>query len=102
VAIADIDNDGYQDVFVGNAAGGLAYYKGSPLSILLAEELKTANTTDFNIYPNPANTYIYLQSLDEKDKIFYTIVITDMYGKQLYTGFYNDMNDKNSYLYYDK
>ncbi|MFZ4741596.1 MAG: FG-GAP-like repeat-containing protein [Bacteroidales bacterium] len=92
VAIADIDNDGYQDVFVGNAAGGLAYYKGSPLSILLAEEIKTANTTDFNIYPNPANTDIYLQSLDEKDKLSYTIVITDMYGKQLYSGNYSDID----------
>ena len=67
VAIADIDNDGYPDVFVGNAAGGLAFYKGSPLSILFSEEIKTTNTTDFSIYPNPANTNIYLQSVDEKE-----------------------------------
>ncbi len=90
VAIADIDNDGYQDIFAGNACGGLAYYKGNPLSILSSEEIKPKNTIDFTIYPNPANTQIYIQAIEDKEGNFYKIEIADMYGKQLYTEVFSD------------
>lgn len=57
---ADIDNDGYMDMIIGNYQGGVSYYKGvsSPLSVI-----NNGNSIlwDFNVFPNPANTTLIIK-----------------------------------------
>jgi hypothetical protein len=59
IAVADIDNDGYWDMIVGNYAGGIAFYKGitppdrsiTKINNILAESL-------VQIFPNPTNNLL--------------------------------------------
>lgn len=53
-AVADINNDGYYDVVVGNIAGGLAMYMGTFASAV--EE--TIKPSDIILYPNPATAQV--------------------------------------------
>jgi len=90
VAIANIDNDGFPDVFTGNAAGGLCFYKGSPQSISIAETEVAGH--DFSIYPNPATDKIYLQANGNDENTISILEIRDIVGKLLYTGYYKDLH----------
>jgi len=59
VFLSDIDNDGLNDLFVGNLGGGIGIYKGLPVSI---DEVKTHKS--FKIYPNPAKDFIQIDLED--------------------------------------
>jgi hypothetical protein len=91
-AIADLDNDGYPDIIAGNAAGGLAYYKGCPLSILNTMDNKLKNTSQFQIYPNPAKSSIAIRSDNTEEFQSIYIEISDMYGKILHKYSFNSFN----------
>ncbi|NVN93774.1 MAG: T9SS type A sorting domain-containing protein [Bacteroidetes bacterium] len=93
VAISDINNDGYQDVFVGNAAGGLVFYKGSSQSITVSE-IERNNPIQFSIYPNPANNYIHIFATDNDETTSCKIVITDILGKQLINFSFDNCDSK--------
>jgi len=57
VAVYDINNDGFMDMFVGNFAGGLSYFRGisaPDIHIGVASE----EATPFLIFPNPADETI--------------------------------------------
>ncbi|MFZ4414526.1 MAG: FG-GAP-like repeat-containing protein [Bacteroidales bacterium] len=88
VGVADINNDGYLDIFVGNAAGGLSYFKGSPQSISITE----TETKVFTIYPNPANNKIYLQANGNNESTACKIEIRDVVGKLVFTNNYKDFH----------
>ncbi|MCX6232235.1 MAG: FG-GAP-like repeat-containing protein [Bacteroidetes bacterium] len=94
-AIADLDNDGYQDIIVGNAAGGLAYYKGSPLNILSANDNNFDKPKNFHIFPNPASTNITLIPVNLDVESSAELEITDMYGKLIFKDSYNNTDKIN-------
>jgi hypothetical protein len=55
---ADIDNDGYIDLIVGNYQGGVSYYKGMSALSIPTEKLINFN---LDIYPNPASDNINIK-----------------------------------------
>lgn len=57
--LSDINNDGYQDMVVGNYAGGVKLFKGKTPSALIMNEIK-GGEGNLKIYPNPAVNYAEL------------------------------------------
>jgi FG-GAP-like repeat/Secretion system C-terminal sorting domain len=61
-ALADIDNDGYYEIAIGNERGGLAFYNtvlkldGTSSSA----DIESISTT--TVYPNPANNFIFISN----------------------------------------
>jgi len=56
VFLSDINNDGLNDMFVGNIGGGLGFYKGFPVGV---EESAYLNS-ELLLYPNPVNDILTL------------------------------------------
>lgn len=54
----DINNDGYDEMWIGNYAGGLSFYKGIAYTGMDASLI---NTSKLKIYPNPAHENINIQ-----------------------------------------
>lgn len=57
----DLNNDGYQDLIIGNYRGGLSFFKGD-LSSNINELTKKEG---FNLFPNPASDVINISFEDE-------------------------------------
>ncbi len=89
VAIANIDNDGFQDVFVGNASGGVSFYKGSSQSISIAETAEYPKL-QFEIYPNPATSTLFIRPVEYREHNSFTLEITDIMGRQIYSHAFSD------------
>lgn len=53
-AVADLDNDGFLDMLVGNMNGGLFYYKGKIYDVGIDEPRQT-NSSSLDVFPNPGN-----------------------------------------------
>ena len=58
--LADINNDGYKDMILGNYAGGVTFYKGAE-SHTAVPDLGNKPTWNFNLFPNPANNNITIR-----------------------------------------
>ena len=56
--ISDINNDGNPDLFLGNYAGGLTFFKFDNLSNVSSSPVKK----EIRIYPNPAQNNIFISS----------------------------------------
>lgn len=55
IAVADINNDGYLDMALGNYRGGIVFYKGAaPLNAPSMPIPSNKHSLHFNIYPNPS------------------------------------------------
>ena len=52
-ALEDLDFDGFPDMFVGNKAGGVNFFKGVFSTISLPEEKAIAEPQIMEVYPNP-------------------------------------------------
>ncbi len=82
-AIADLDNDGDNEMIVGNKLGGLQFYQqvlhvNSNDTILIDTTFLTVKITDvqkqqntFMLYPNPANDVLYIENKLEKPFTIY-------------------------------
>lgn len=66
---ADITNDGYMDLIVGNYEGGVSFYKG-------VSTITTANSIDdfihfnFEMFPNPANNSLNIHIINDAKNDF--------------------------------
>ena len=61
IAAADMNNDGYLDMIVGNYAGGIAFYSGitpPDRSVTKADDIAVSEAS-LQIFPNPANDLLY-------------------------------------------
>ena len=76
---ADIDNDGYMDLIIGNYQGGVSYYKGQagPSSVTGIENSAQWN---FDLFPNPANNTLNIKIRSDNNSI-YTIELYTMLGQ---------------------
>jgi len=83
---ADINNDGYWDLFVGNYSGGVSFYKGRATSTSIVE-----NTIDWNfaLFPNPANHSINILIVNNKNSNF-EVSIYNALGQLISTERLND------------
>ncbi len=54
---ADITNDGYMDLIIGNYAGGVSYYKGCS-TILSINNIDNSVHWHFDLFPNPADNTV--------------------------------------------
>ena len=64
--MADIDNDGYVDLIVGNYQGGVSFYKG--VMALTTNNMDNMIHFNFDLFPNPANNAFTIQILNEENK----------------------------------
>jgi hypothetical protein len=78
----DITNDGLRDLFVGNYAGGLAFFNSTNVNqVGIKEMISEENVT---VFPNPANDKI---TISIKDNSYQEMIIKcyDVIGKVVYT-----------------
>ncbi|MDF2452904.1 MAG: repeat protein [Bacteroidota bacterium] len=77
----DITGDGKRDLFLGNYAGGLAFFNSTNVNAVSVEEL--FNEEDVLIYPNPASGTIYI-SINDHSYSEVTIRCFDILGKEMF------------------
>ncbi len=82
VAIADINNDGYPDIMVGNQAGGLVYYKGCALNTGINSSQNIINNK-ITIYPNPASSVININYICYDGSEIKTVELFDIIGRSV-------------------
>lgn len=62
-ALYDFDNDGWAEMILGNASGGMHFFKGkAPSNIGLPDEPEIPATSVFSLYPNPASDLVVLRN----------------------------------------
>ncbi|MDL2243014.1 T9SS type A sorting domain-containing protein, partial [Bacteroidales bacterium OttesenSCG-928-K03] len=76
-AIANLNDNDFPEMIVGNLSGGLQFFIGVEPS---AESIENHQTNNIKIYPNPGNDFIIIDA--EKD---YSLKIYDLLGKLLCT-----------------
>ena len=85
-ALSDINNDGFYELLVGNARGGLQLYQ-TPWQKLTTniKEIKNANTAKIIVYPNPSNDFIRLKYESANSFSNVKISVFDVLGRCLMT-----------------
>lgn len=84
-AAADLNNDGYPELLIGNNMGGIEFY-GSKIVKLGIETVNQEEYTepDFRLYPNPAH-HNFNVSFIPKDGYRYNLEIMSTLGKEIYS-----------------
>lgn len=89
VAVAEMNNDAYPDLFLGNYSGGLTYYQGitpPPITIEVAEFREKASPL-FKVIPNPADDHIVIQGVNPSISVL-RYVISNCLGQVVEKGNY--------------
>jgi hypothetical protein len=84
VAIADLNNDGLQDMVVGNYSGGLSWFQGTTPPPENVSEIPAASI-HLRVTPNPARQFISIQTNIPVGEIAHYKVM-DMTGKVVLSG----------------
>lgn len=79
LSIADIDNDGLNEMVLGNFCGGLSYFNEDIVSTTQNEVVKPL---DAGVYPNPSNGNITVKI--PGDALGVTLMIHDVSGRLVY------------------
>ncbi len=79
---ADINNDGYMDLIVGNYEGGVSFYKGISSNITALKQLDDLTPCQFDIFPNPVNTSVIIKISGDKTSTF-TVDIFTIIGQHI-------------------
>jgi hypothetical protein len=77
----DVTNDGKRDLFLGNYAGGLAFYNSTNVNEVGVKEL--LDDEDILIYPNPASVTLSI-SINDHSYSELTISCLDVIGKKVF------------------
>lgn len=82
VAVADINNDGYLDIMVGNQAGGIAFYKGAALNTGITPTHDIVDNK-LSVYPNPAKDMIHVNYECFDNTHITTVEVMDITGRNV-------------------
>jgi len=82
-AVANISNDNKLVMMLGNKRGGLGLYKSVHTSLVSMQE----HDVEFLIYPNPSKGELIIKLNSNYEAS--TIVVTDVYGKEIHKSFIN-------------
>lgn len=99
-SLADIDNDGYYEIAVGNESGGITFYN----TIFKTDKITQTNESledQIYMFPNPASQSVYISVLGDVEKIS----LFDAFGQQimaLSNHQYNDITRTPSAVYFIK
>jgi len=77
-AFADLDNDGDEDIMIGEYYGSLQYFKNTEINIGIGEN---QGEEFFSLYPNPATDGVFITFKDDNPGEIIKIVITDISGR---------------------
>jgi hypothetical protein len=83
-ALADLNNDGFYELLVGNARGGLQLYQ-TPWKKLTTntKEINNAAEKQIIVYPNPSDDFIHLKYASANSFSKGKISIFDVFGRCL-------------------
>ncbi|CAN5282002.1 hypothetical protein BH09BAC5_BH09BAC5_06210 [soil metagenome] len=81
VGATDINNDGLQDVIIGNLAGGVALFYG--YSTVTTEVSTNFILPSFNLFPNPVNDHLTV-FINERSNQHFKLFIYDLSGNLIY------------------
>lgn len=92
VSLADIDDDGYYEIVVGNERGGIAFYN----TIFKSDNIINTVTPDtgdtyFTVFPNPAHDELFIMSTDNNVQCR----LLDLYGNVITSLLPNTSNKLN-------
>jgi len=77
-AIADLDDDGDDDIIVGEYYGMFQYFKNTEINIGIGENPAEA---DFELFPNPATDVVFISFRDEPKGGTVDISVIDLNGR---------------------
>jgi hypothetical protein len=77
-AIADLDDDGDDDIIVGEYYGMFQYFKNTEINIGIGENQAEA---DFELYPNPATDGVFISFSDEFEGGTADLSVVDLNGR---------------------
>jgi len=84
VAVAQLNNDNYLEMIVGNYSGGVSYFDGSqPLPTSIAK-VPDAESFDYALFPNPAENFITIDLDQIKTNYSVNIQIVDIVGRSIF------------------
>ena len=78
--LADINGDGFLDMVVGNARGGLSLYSTTFRSSQTTAVREPLANRALNLVPNPASDWVSIPGLGDKEGI---LTVFDMAGRQV-------------------
>jgi len=88
-AAADLDNDGYPELMVGNYSGGLQYFGSKQVKLTMlhnsAVQPQPSFSSLFSLYPNPAKENVTLQYYNSLMPANAEVSIVDLLGKSVVT-----------------
>jgi gamma-glutamyl:cysteine ligase YbdK (ATP-grasp superfamily) len=82
-AFADLDDDGDEDLLVGEYYGMFQYFENTEFTTGIAEN---PGEVVFDLYPNPASEEVYLRLMDNIQKSSLEFVIYNLAGVAVKTG----------------
>jgi hypothetical protein len=81
VAIRNLNADDFPEMIVGNYSGGLSYFDGTPAPPAGFGEQKI--TGDFILFPNPATSFLSIQTFHPENFGNLNITIFDIMGRKM-------------------
>ncbi|WKZ69022.1 MAG: FG-GAP-like repeat-containing protein [Melioribacteraceae bacterium] len=82
IMFGDLDNDGDDDLIIGNMKGWLYFYRNSIVSSVQRDQLKNQLNISIKSYPNPFNSSIQIE-VSIPNNIYFSLKIFNILGEEV-------------------